>query len=79
MTLEPKKRIALSSCILWVVCTILSFHRFTHHNAFHLASDILMLLMFWLLYSANKNKPQPDTLIHLFPTSPVNLKETPNS
>jgi hypothetical protein len=77
MTPERRKVVILSSLIVLVICAVLSSRRFPHHDAFRLASDVLMLLNFWLLYRYNSRRRQPDTLIHLFPESAANFKERP--
>jgi len=81
MTPERKKFVVLSSPLIcgMIVCAFFMLSHSPHRSAFHVAFDGLTLLNFLLLISFNKNRPQPDTLIHLFPASPDNLKETPNS
>jgi len=72
---ERKKFAALSASIVtgMIVCAFFMLGHSPHRSAFHLAFDGLMLLNFLLLVSLNKNRPQPDTLIHLFPKLPENL------
>jgi len=78
---ERKKFAVLSASIVtgMIVCAFFMFGHSPHRSAFHLAFDGLTILNFLLIFWLNKNRPQPDTLIHLFPASPDTLKETPNS
>jgi hypothetical protein len=79
MTLERKKRIALSSCILcgMLVCAFFSRRHAPHHAAFGEAFYALGLINSWMLYRWNLNRPQPDNLIHLFPVLAEASKERP--
>ena len=75
MTPERKKFVVLSSPLIcgMIVCAFFMLSHSPHRSAFNLAFDGLFILNFLLLISFNKNRPQPDTLIHLFPKLPENL------
>ena len=76
---ERKKFVALSASILigMLICAFFMLGHSLHRSAFQLAFDGLMFLNFFTLLSFHKNRPQPDTLIRLFPESLATLKERP--
>ena len=69
MTLDRRKRIlfALLLVAAMLVCGFFSLRHGPHREAFRLAYTVILLLNFWLQYRYNLNRPQRDTITHLFP------------
>jgi hypothetical protein len=86
MTPERRKFVTLGYLSLCgiLVCDFFSLRHALHRSAFTwyrfaftLAFDSLLLFSFLLFRSYKAKRREPDTLIRLFPESPVNHKERP--
>jgi hypothetical protein len=70
---QQRKFVILHSFILcaMIVCAFFSFrHASSHHSPFRLTFLSLLFINSLLLYRYSSKRPQPDTLIHLFPKFP---------
>ena len=75
--LERIAAICSATMTLALACIYFFLHSSPHRGDIRVALFVFSVLNFGLLYSHNKKKPQPDSLTHLFPASPSNLKELP--